>query len=440
VPARVLIVEDDPSVRRALDQILRGLGCEADLAPDSATALAQIGARCYDLVLCDVRLPDRDGFGVLARVRQAATPPPVVMLTAYATVAGAVEAMRRGAFSFVAKPFRVEEVEDVVREALATRAARGEGEAEAVFEDPGCRAMLDLVERVSPGDATVLITGESGSGKEIVARALHRLSGRRGAFVPVNCAAIPDALLESELFGHVRGAFTGATASQPGRFLLADTGTLFLDEIGDMSAHLQAKLLRALQDREIWPVGAAAPHRIDTRIVAATHADLEARVRDGAFRSDLFWRLAVILIHVPPLRERPADVPALARHFLRAAALRRGLPLLELGEAALARMRGYSWPGNVREMANLCERLAAVKTAGRVEEEDLPPALRAAPAEPLAESLELRAALDRLEQRMIDEALKKTTGNKGRAARLLGLKRTTLIEKLKRRRQSGVAG
>jgi len=440
VPAHVLIVEDDPSVRRALEQILRGLGCEADLAADSSTAFEHIESRRYDLVLCDVRLPDRDGFGVLARVRQAASPPPVVMLTAYATVSGAVEAMRRGAFSFVAKPFRVEEVEDVVREAIATRAARGEGEGDVVFEDPASRAMLDLVERVAPGDATVLITGESGAGKEIVSRALHRLSGRRGAFVPINCAAIPDALLESELFGHVRGAFTGATASQPGRFLLADKGTLFLDEIADMSVHLQAKLLRAIQDREIWPVGASAPHRSEARIVAATNANLEERVQAGSFRSDLYWRLAVIPIHIPPLRERPADIPALVRHFLRAAALRRGLPVLELSDGVLGRLQGYGWPGNVREMANLCERLAALNAGGRVEEADLPEPLRTARPEPPAEGLVLRAALERLEGRMIDDALKKTTGNKGRAARLLGLKRTTLIEKLKRRRQTGASG
>jgi transcriptional regulator with GAF, ATPase, and Fis domain len=259
----------------------------------------------------------------------------------------------------------------------------------------------------------------------------------------VNCGAIPDALLESELFGHVRGAFTGATASQPGRFVLADKGTLFLDEIGDMSAHLQAKLLRALQDHEVWPVGAQAAHRVDTRIVAATHADLTERVQDGRFRSDLYWRLAVIPVHVPPLRERPADIVALARHFLRAAALRRGLPELVVSPDAMARMQGYGWPGNVREMANLCERLAALpsgRTDGVIEVEDLPPPLRDVKVEAPVPPLELRPALERLEQQLIDEALKQTTGNKGRAARLLGLKRTTLIEKLKRRRQSGALG
>jgi DNA-binding NtrC family response regulator len=436
VPAHVLIIEDDPSVRRALEHVLRGLGCEPDLAADSATATRHLEARKYDLVLCDVRLPDGDGFAVLTAVRRTPAPPPVVMLTAFATVSGAVEAMKRGAFSFVAKPFRVEEVEDVVREALATRAARGEGEGDVVLEDPASKELLDLVERVAPGDATVLITGESGAGKEIVARALHRSSGRHGAFVPINCAAIPDALLESELFGHVRGAFTGATASQPGRFLLADRGTMFLDEIGDMSAHLQAKLLRAIQDREVWPVGGSAPHRTDARIIAATNANLDERVHQGRFRSDLYWRLAVIPIHVRPLRERPADIPALARHFLRAAALRRGQPVLELSEAALSRLRGYRWPGNVRELANLCERLAALKNDGHIEDADLPEALREAPKQS-ADGLALREALERLEERMIDDAMRKTTGNKGRAARLLGLKRTTLIEKLKRRRQSG---
>jgi len=438
VPTHVLIVEDDPSVRRALEQILSGLGCEADLASGIPSANSLLESRKYDLVLCDVRLPGgSDGFEVLSAVRQSPSPPPVVMLTAYATVAGAVEAMRRGAFTFVAKPFRVEEVEDVVREALATRAARGDGLGDVVLEDPKSREILELVERVAPGDATVLITGESGAGKEIIARALHKLSGRRGAFVPINCAAIPDTLLESELFGHVRGAFTGATASRPGRFMLADKGTLFLDEIADMSVQLQAKLLRALQDREVWPVGGNAGHRTDARIVGATNADLQERVQAGRFRSDLYWRLAVIPVHVPPLRDRPADIPALARHFLRAAALRRDTAMLDLGPEILERLAGYGWPGNVRELANLCERLAALKTAGRIEERDLPEPLREARREDPAQG-GLRVALDRLEWDMIDDAMRKTTGNKGRAARLLGLKRTTLIEKLKRRRHPGI--
>jgi DNA-binding NtrC family response regulator len=456
----VLIADDDPSVRTLLRKILARSGYGVIEAEDGAGAIDKLGTNAVDVVITDLVMPRGGGFEVLKKVRERQPQTPVIMLTAEGSIRECVEAMRAGAFNFLTKPFHPTELEDVVRQALRARArdeeravAPGSGPVRAgpsddeqpqlalIGESPALRAVIELVERVAGSNSTVLITGESGTGKEVVARLLHGSSPRVGApFVAVNCGAIPDTLIESELFGHVKGAFTGANESRPGKFVHADGGTLFLDEIGELPLGLQVKLLRALQEREITPVGDSRARTVDVRIIAATNRDIEAMVREGRFRPDLFYRLDVLPIRLPALRERPEDIPLLARHFLESVNRRMGREV-SIGEDVLTVMKLYGWPGNVREMENLFERLVVLNRSGTVQLDDLPARLRSgtataevtAAANELARgAIDLPATLAAIETSLIEQALRQANGNKTRAAEMLGLSRTTLLDKLKR--------
>jgi two-component system response regulator AtoC len=452
----VLVADDDPGMRAVLRCLLSRDGHAVVEAEDGQSAIDVLAGRAskptFDLVITDLRMPRADGFEVLARVRERLPRTPVIILTAQGSIGDCVAAMRAGAFNFLTKPFHHTELAAVVRQVADARApvdvrrlarpADGRPLAVSLIGDsPALQAVLDTVHRVAFSSSTVLITGESGSGKEVVARLLHGASNRSGGpFVPVNCGAIPDALIESELFGHARGAFSGAVEAHPGKFTQADGGTLFLDEVAELPLPLQVKLLRALQDREITPVGGTQSRTVDVRIVAATNRDLDAMVQEGRVRRDLFYRLEVVPLRLPSLRERREDIPTLVRHFLDEMN-RRFQREVTIAEDALALMSLYSWPGNVREMENLVERLVVLDASGTIRAADLPERMRAAPgAEALAAlagnlesgTIDLPAVMAGIEGSLIDQALRQTAGNKTRAAELLGLSRTTLLDKLKR--------
>jgi two-component system response regulator AtoC len=453
--ARVLLADDEAAMRRRVKAILVDLGCEIVEAEDGQRAIDALAGGPFDLVVTDLRMPEVDGLGVLREVRARFRHVPVIVVTASGRVSDAVAAMKGGATDFVNKPFHEQEFRDILAATLTPAAASSAGGAQPRLRAPGSvigdsQVMVDLlgqVERVGPSEATVMITGESGTGKEVIARLLHGASGRAGRpFVVVNCGAIPEGLVESELFGHARGAFTGAIEKRVGRFVAADGGTLFLDEIGELPPAAQAKLLRALQEREVVPVGEVKAVPVDIRVVAATHRDLEAMVAEGKFREDLYYRLAVVPIEVPPLRARAKDIPPLARWFLDAANVRNRRSV-SIAESALKVMGSYSFPGNVRELENLIERLVVTDVDGVVTVDDLPakvkrgvevtpvPSAHAAsgPTPSLEDGVSLDAVLRDTEDKLIDEAMKQAGGNKARAAQLLGINRTTLIEKLKRR-------
>ena len=449
--ARILVVDDHVEMGRLLADQLQDVGYAVELSTSGAEAVAAVRARPFEVVLCDLRMKDVDGFDVLAAARAADPALPVLIMTAFGAVESAVEAMKRGAYHYFTKPFRLDEVLLHVQRALDQRRLREENRtlrrvaaersrlAAMVGRGPAMRALYELIERVADSGAPVLVRGESGTGKELVARALHFEGPRReGPFVPVNCTALPPALLESELFGHVRGSFTGATAPRRGLFVEADGGTLFLDEIGDMSPDLQAKLLRVLEGGEVRAVGADAARRVDVRLVAATHQDLERRIREGRFREDLFYRLNVIPLRVPPLRERREDIPLLVEHFVAQARQRnprsRVTQLAPEAVAALARM---SWPGNVRELENLVERLVVLGDREVVGPELLrlhapASAEQELPAPARKEVLSLR----QVEDEYIAWAVAQCGGNKTRAAELLGIDVST-IHRRERERSRG---
>ena len=442
-------MDDEPAIRLALGKALERLGHRVSACGDGAEAIAALDRSAFELVMTDLRMPIADGLAVLRKVRAGAAATPVIILTAHAAISDCVEAMREGAFNFLVKPYHLTELEAVVAEALASvrpaaapAALTGISQPQAALigESPALAAVLDLVARVAPTDATVLLSGESGTGKEVVARLLHGFSNRGGRpFVAVNCGALPEGLVESELFGHTRGAFTGATESRPGRFVEADGGTLFLDEIGELPLPAQVKMLRVLQDRTVTPVGDTRVRTVSTRVVAATNQDLEARVKEGLFRPDLFYRLNVVPIALPALRERRTDVPILVRHFLGVSNRRLGRQV-EISEAALACLSLHDWPGNVRQLENLIERLVILDRTGSIATEDLPAAfvtperaLAGEAAEALAHgAIDLGKTLAQIESMLIATALRLEEGNKSRAAERLGLNRTTLIDKLKR--------
>src|SRR5688500_1597496 len=359
--ARVLLVDDEANMRRILSALLRGDGHVVTEAGGVKYAVAAVTAKPFDLVIPDQKMRDGEGLGVLAAAQDAVPALPVVMLTAYATVELAVESLRRGAFDFLTKPFSPDAVRAVVGRAVErvglrreNRLLRGEVDrlgftSELLGPSPAMAAVKERIALVAPTHATVLITGETGTGKELAARAIHRGSARAGGpFLPVNCAAFTETLLDSELFGHERGAFTGADRSQPGWFEAAHGGTLFLDEAGEMSLALQAKLLRVLADRQVVRVGSRAPRSVDVRVVLATHRDLKQRVADGSFREDLYYRVAVVPIEMPPLRQRPEDIPVLVDRFLGEAARELKVPRRPVAPAAMARLQAYLFPGNIR--------------------------------------------------------------------------------------------
>jgi two-component system, NtrC family, nitrogen regulation response regulator NtrX len=366
--ASILVVDDEANIRRMVARLLEAEGYHAREAPDGRAALAAVEADEPDLVLLDLAMPELDGLSALRALRERKPDLPVVMMSGRATLADAVQATKIGAFHFIEKPLSPESVLLTIRGALELRRARelsralaadlGAGQ-ELIGSSEPMRAVRELIRQVAPTEARVLITGESGTGKELVAAALHSLSPRaEGPFVRVNSAAIPRDLVESEMFGHERGAFTGATERRRGRFELADGGTLFLDEVAELGPEAQAKLLRALESGEIERVGGQQPFRIDVRVISATNRDLSREIEAGRFREDLFYRLHVIPIHLPPLRDRISDLPELAEHFLSRLQARHGLIPPVLTEEALDRLKNYGWPGNVRELANVCERLA----------------------------------------------------------------------------------
>ena len=432
---RILIVDDDAALRDGIAETLSDSGHTAEHAPDSESALARVARGGIEAVLLDLRMPGMDGLEVLRRLRARPDAPPVAVLTAVPTAANTIEAMRLGAVDHLAKPVgRADLFRLLARMLPAASAPATAAPAVADAEDivGGSAAMREVQKSIgmlADSDTTVLITGETGTGKEVVARALHRHGRRAGKpFVAVNCAAIPAELLESQVFGHVRGAFTGAIADRAGSFREADGGTLFLDEIGDMDLALQAKLLRVLQDRTVTPLG-GKPVAVDVRILAATHRDLTQAVREEKFREDLFYRLGVVPVALPPLRDRLADILPLAEHFLALAGAAR-----RLSAEAAARLLAHPWPGNVRELRNAMERVAVLARHPVLGAEDFAflAATTGAPGVPDWLEGDLPTAVARLEEAMLRRALAAATGNRADAARRLGIHRQLLYEKMKR--------
>jgi two-component system, NtrC family, response regulator AtoC len=446
----VLVADDDASMRHLLAVILRDHGYEASVVADGEEALRELASREYDVLLTDVRMPRMDGLSLLGEVRRRHPDLTVVVMTAYGSHEAAIEAMKAGAYDWVSKPFRPDEVVLVLkkaeeRERLAreNRRLRSELDREYGLErmvsvSAAMAEVLRQVRKVAPIKTTVLVSGESGTGKELVARAIHQLSPRASLpFVAVNCGAIPAELIESELFGHVKGAFTDATRTKKGLVAEADGGTLFLDEIGELPLLLQVKLLRFLQEEEIRPVGETRTSQVDVRVVAASARDLARAVAQGEFREDLFYRLNVLGIRLPPLRERREDVLPLARHFLaRFAALRPDARAMALSPEAGAALEAYGWPGNVRELEHVMERAAVLAEGPAVREADLTDAVREGPARvtaaPGADApLSIKRAIPRLEEQLIRAAIERTGGNRTRAAELLEISYRALLYKLK---------
>ncbi len=439
---QVLVVDDDPAVRGALRRALEVAGHAVAEAGDGEEALAGLAGRPVDVVLLDINMPGLGGLDALPRIRETAPETSVIMVTAEATLANAMRAGQRGAYDFIEKPVDLDGLTGVVAEAgrlarlrrglaAAAPAGAGEGTFGMVGHSPALQALLEQVRRVAPSQARVLITGENGAGKELVAHAIHALSKRAaGPFVKINCAAIPRDLVESELFGYERGAFSGATQSKKGRLELADGGTLFLDEVGDLSLEAQAKLLRVIETGEVERVGGTRTAHVDVRIVAATNKDLAAALEDGEFRQDLYYRLAVLPLQVPALRERRGDVPLLAEHFLAASCRAEERPPKRLGDDARRVLEDYHWPGNVRELRNLMERAAILVPGEEVGAADLAPWLESAPGGP--EAAGLRGEIERREGEAIRRALEGAGWNVTQAAAGLGIDRTNLHRKMRK--------
>jgi DNA-binding NtrC family response regulator len=440
---RVLVAEDDRVARDLLCEILRGEGFEVEAVDDGAGAIERAAGGRYDLVVSDVRMERSSGLDVLKAFNEVAPGTPVILITAFGDVTGAMEAIQRGAYDYVSKPFNVEELKLTVARALERKRLVAEHktvptDGKTQIEDivGKSQVMLEvykLVARVAASTATVLVTGESGTGKELVARAIHTHSPRAtAAFVPVNCTALSESLLESELFGHARGAFTGAVSAKRGLFEMASGGTLFLDEIGDMGPKMQAQLLRTLQDGEVRPVGGTDSIRVDVRLVCATNRDLDEDVKTGRFREDLFFRINVVTVTLPPLRDRPGDIPILVAHFLRKLARREGRPATAMSSEALSILTQHSWPGNVRELENAVERAVALAKGNVILPSDLPPEVLGGEAPRPSGIIDDRPTLAELERRYIALVLGESGGNKKRAAERLGIDRRTLYRALER--------
>jgi two-component system response regulator AtoC len=448
--ARILVVDDDPAVGTILGALLEQAGFEATCAGSGEAGLIELDARPYDVVVTDVRMPGLDGMQLLDRVVQQRPDLPVVLLTAHGTVSLAVDAMKRGASDFLLKPFDRDEILFVINKALAaaerhTAAPERPPSKTMVGSSPALREAEELVRRASRGKATVLIRGESGTGKELVARALHDTGPwAAGPFVKIHCAALPETLLESELFGYEKGAFTGATTRKPGRVELAHGGTLFLDEVGDIPLTMQVKLLRVIQDRELERLGGRDTLRVDVRFIAATHRDLESLVAKGQFREDLFYRLNVVPIWLPPLRDRAGDVEILARHFSAIHARANGRPPIAPAEDVLRLLADQPWPGNVRQLENFIERLVVLSDGPQITVEDVRRELARQQPSLSAEdrgrtttgggTLSLDEQRRRTERESLQAALTRAGNNRTLAARLLGVSRRTLYTKLEEHR------
>ena len=457
----LLLVEDDQDVREVLAENLSRSGYRIETSGSCGDAIGQLRRHAFDVVLCDVHLPDGDGLSVLRWCRQRQDAPAVILLTGYGTIETAVEAMRSGADDFLTKPLHDGDLQQCLKRVLSHRidathelspdpacaqpplgldkvdldqtASHDRPAGALIGGDPRMSQLMELVDTVAPTSTTVLIQGESGTGKTLTARAIHDRSPRsRGPFVEVSCGALSETLLESELFGHVAGAFTGAVSDRPGRFRQADGGTLFLDEIDTASPALQVRLLRAIQDREFEPVGGGRTERVDVRLIVATNKDLDALVHDGAFREDLYYRVNVITLTQPPLRERVGDIPLLVEAFRERFNEEQGRDVLGVEPEALQRMAAYRWPGNVRELVNVVERAVVLCRGEVIRCDDLPEAIRREGQDLAASQSRLKQAMADPERRMIVESLEAHGWNRQRTAAALGINRTTLYKKMKR--------
>lgn len=452
---RILVIDDEPSIRELLKDFFTGKGFEVASSSDGETALNLLKENKFDLLLLDLMMPGMNGLDVLREIASEKLDVPSIMITAYASVSTAVEAMKLGAFDYITKPFVLEDVYLTVRRALDVSRLQEENyrlkkELKKKFSTHKIignslplQEVIKFIEKIADTDSTVLITGESGTGKELVAKTIHYNSSRaRNTFVPLNCAAIPKDILESELFGHEKGAFTGAVTTRIGRFELANNGTLFLDEIGELAPSLQVKLLRVLQEKEFERVGGIKTIKVDVRIIAATNRDLEKAVKDGTFREDLYYRLNVIPLHLPPLRKMKEDVPLLVEHFVAEISKRKKKEPPKISPETMNCLVNYKWPGNVRELENLIERLIILKEGDHITPDELPERFLENRQMPKtvtkskllsSEGVDLNLVLDEIENNMILQALEMSKGIKSKAASLLGLNRTTLIEKMKKK-------
>jgi len=450
---RILVIDDEPGLRHTISLILREDGHEVEAAPDGAIALASLAVADASIIVCDVRMPGMDGLTFLDRYRAAAGGALVVMMSAYGDDDAAIEAIRRGAYDYISKPFRADQLQLVIRKAIERENLRSEvarlsdelvalrGADGIVGHSPALREVVAIARKVGKHPSTVLVTGESGTGKELVARLVHASSPRAtAAFVAVNCAAIPEPLLESELFGNARGAFTGAAQERRGLFEEASGGTLFLDEIGELPLPLQVKLLRVLQEGEIRRVGDNASRAVDVRVVAATSRDLEAEVAAARFRADLYYRVNVVRLHLPALRDRREDIAELARHFAASHAARLKMPAPVITPGAMRVLLEYSWPGNVRELENVIERALVLTDDARIDAGQLPPDIvrtnappvpNAGPAAAPEHDLSVKRRTESLERQLIAQALERTGGNRTRAAQLLDLSHRALLYKIR---------
>ena len=443
----ILIIDDEENLRHMLSVMLTRQGYQTDSAGDGEEGLAKIRQQAYDFILCDIRMPEMDGKSFLARALQEQVSSAIIMMSAYGTVETAVECMKMGAYDFISKPFKKDEIVMVLKKAEERERLKEENrqlkEAAAgrfvysgiVSRNSAMEELFSQIRKVTDLKTTVLILGESGTGKELVARAIHQ-NGRRASrpFVAVNCGAIPENLLESELFGHVRGAFTDASNDKAGLFQQADGGTLFLDEVGEMPLPLQVKLLRVLQEEEIRPVGASHTRKVDVRVVSATSRNLEAAVKEGLFREDLYFRLNVFCLQLPPLRERPEDIPLLAEHFVRNFVRQGQGEAPRIAADAMRSLISYAWPGNIRELENAIERAAILCEGGVISNTCLPPGLVSGMNLPPAgngEDLSIKKAEEALERDLIRKALERTGGNRTQAARILEISHRSLLYKLK---------
>ena len=449
--SRVLVVDDEANLRKVLAAMLRKDGYEVTAAQDGEQALAEFEKNGADVIITDLVMPKLGGMDLLNRVKALRPDVPVIIITAHGTVDSAVEAIKAGAFDYITKPFEHSEIRGVVAKAARTQEANkghvppeGRARSSLIGDSTSMQELFKVIDKVADTPSTVLLTGESWTGKELVATALHDGSGRRDRpFIKINCAAIPKDLMESELFGYERGAFTGAVTSKPGRFELADGGTLFLDEIGEVPLEMQVKLLRVLQESEFERVGGIKTTRVDVRVVAATNRDLAHEIEAGRFRKDLYYRLNVVPIHLAPLRDRTSDIPALVKHFIDKYNRRLNKKVEGISEEALVMLQAYPWPGNIRELENLMERVILFVEGARIEQKDLPgpvrgggavaavpPGVTPKPGEtPLKDFLKQRQA--EIEKSFIVQALQKTEGNVTRAAKLLQISRKSLQTKMK---------
>lgn len=453
-PYKVLVIDDDRDIRETMTTLLTMNGYTVLALPDGSSALEEVRKEKFHMIITDLRLPEMDGIEVIRRVKEIDPDIQCIVITGYATVTTAVEAMKAGAYDYIMKPFNTAEILILIKRAIEYQNLKNENiqlkknlETKYKFNNligksEGIHKVCHLIEKVAPSDSTILILGESGTGKELVARTIHFNSYRKNKpLVPINCGAIPETLLESELFGHEKGAFTGASYTRIGRFELADGGTVFLDEIGEMSPTLQVKLLRILQNKEFERVGGTKTIKVDVRIIAATNIDLEQAVGSGKFREDLYYRLNVIPIYIPPLRERTDDIPLLLEHFLSYFNRTKKRNVKGFSPEAMKILIEYRWPGNIRELENLVERMVILKGEGIITPEDLPEKFlefrkeRTLISFTIPDSgINLKNVVEEFENNLIVQALQKAQGVKNKAAQLLSLNRTTLVEKLKKKK------